>query len=701
MSHDAKQSEHLLVRSEHLDTLLSLAGRVIVASSSQGLAHRTLAARYSARELVDSESVDAAKDLATTSSQLAAELHHLVQSIRMVSLKDFSFRARRLVRDTARRTGKLVHFDVEGEETTVDKAVLEKLADPIAHQLRNALDHGIEDALTRTRNGKDEEGHVILRAYNTERETVIEIEDDGAGVDLEKLRKRAIEIGLIDEATPFNEDLAIQLMAMPGFSTAQSVSEVSGRGVGMDVVSSNIIELGGRLTFETELGRGSTFLFRVPLVSAVNILDGLIVRARDHMLAFPVESIVANIAVRKADINSVFEKGPTIRHLGQLLPLFDLGEILDGEPIEVEGDQIPVLIVEDRGRQLAFRVTEFDAPQKLVVIPFDEEMETPGLEGSTILGNKRLGFIVDVPELLDLALGNEGVKKTTASVKKVSAEDDGVSSASPTKDAPEKAHPITDREQHVQSDDEDDEATRQEFVAEIEKMVPQLNQAVFDLEKSPDDQDLVNTAFRLFHTIKGNLIMIGFPKGGETVHRVESVLDRARAGELELDVKVIDVLMDGVSYVEELMQRCRRGLWQDQAGETILELTDGLLPKPEKTRSEQLDVVDSPVELSAEATHRATNYRKRRVPFYQCYVEFEADLQPPVLVACLIYKRVSEQGDVLGTVPPLPEVEQGTMDGRFKLLMASEAEPEKLEARLGWLLKTHYGARVFRFTRFE
>jgi two-component system chemotaxis sensor kinase CheA len=268
-------------------------------------------------------------------------------------------------------------------------------------------------------------------------------------------------------------------------------------------------------------------------------------------------------------------------------------------------------------------------------------------------------------------------------------------------DAMDMDRPSPIKRERVSELDHEDETTRQEFVAEIERMVPQLNQAVFDLEQSPDDHDLINTAFRLFHTIKGNLIMIGFPRGGETVHRVESVLDRARSGVLGLDDRVIDVLMDGVSYVEELIQRCRKGSFEDLTGETIMELTEALLPQREEVAAATLDVVDTPVELSSDAAHRANNYRKRRVPLYQCFVDFEADLQPPVLVACLIYKRLSELGDVLGTVPPLAEVEAGTMDGRFKLLLASELEPDALEARLTWLLKTHYGAKELRFTRFE
>ncbi len=239
------QSENMLVRSEHLDKLLLLAGAVIVSSSNQSLAYRNLQALLSQKAPVDREVVENSRDLAETTTSISHDLHQLVQAIRTVSLKDFSFRARRLVRDLARKTGKRVRFEFEGEDTAVDKVIVEKLYDPISHQLRNALDHGIEDALSRTRSGKPEEGCIILRAYNTERETFVEIQDDGAGVDLEALRQKGIALGQIGPNDLFTEDDALRLMCMAGVSTARTISEVSGRGVGMDVVYSMITELGG------------------------------------------------------------------------------------------------------------------------------------------------------------------------------------------------------------------------------------------------------------------------------------------------------------------------------------------------------------------------------------------------------------------------------------------------------------------------
>jgi len=199
MSQTAKHSESMLVRGEDLDQLLLLAGGVIIASSNQGLVHKSLQSTFDKSSAVEEETLDASKDLAASTSLLSSDLHQLVQSIRTVNLKDMGFRARRLVRDLSRKTGKLINFEVIGEETTIDKAIVDKLYDPVSHQLRNAVDHGIEDNRTRIRNGKPKEGRIILHAYNTEQETVIEIKDDGAGIPMDALRRKGIEEGVLSE----------------------------------------------------------------------------------------------------------------------------------------------------------------------------------------------------------------------------------------------------------------------------------------------------------------------------------------------------------------------------------------------------------------------------------------------------------------------------------------------------------------------
>ena len=704
MANLPSQSESMLVKSENLDQLLLLAGKVIVASSGQEIVYKNLQALYDRKTAVDERTLDSAKDLMATTSLISADLHRLVQSIRTVTLKDFSFRARRLVRDIARKTGKRVHFEFEGEETTVDKAIVEQLYDPVSHQLRNAIDHGIEDSLTRSRNGKPEEGTIVLRAYNTERETFIEIEDDGAGVDLEALRTKSIEMGRLSPDAPFNEEEALRLMCMPGVSTVETVSEVSGRGVGMDVVLNHITDLGGTVSFTTERGRGSRFTFQVPLVSAVNIMDALVVQAGDYMLAFPIANVVASLSIPRKEVTGTFQKGRSIKYLGNLLPLHNLNRVLDGRPSSEDEETLRVIVVEHKGTRISFVVSEFFSPQKLVIIPFDEGLEVTGLVGTTVLGGRRLGFIVDVPALLQMAVGRSGGlgrrEKTgahpagpTGAAEQEGPAPPGKEEAAPAALAPSaKAGPQTAEEEETED--------AREFMVEVEKLVPGLNESIFVLESDPQNKEQINNAFRLLHTIKGNFIMMGLTKGGEAVHAVESVLDRVRGGELQLSPEVMDILMDGISYVEEAVRLSKTGQWTDEPAPNILEQSASLLPEKPSEEEMITDVASAEIQLSHEATYRAVYHQKNLTPFYQLFVEFDPGLQPSFLVACLIYKRACELGDVLGTVPKLEDIERGVMNGKLKLLLASCLDPEMLEKTLTSLLSEHYGAHRVAFTRF-
>jgi len=698
MSKTDKHSESMLVRGEDLDRLLLLAGEVIIASSNQGLVYKSLQGLLDKNSPVDPETLNDSKDLASSTSLLSSDLHKLVQTIRTVDLKDMGFRARRLVRDLSRKTGKLINFEVIGEETTIDKAIVDKLYDPVSHQLRNAVDHGIEDIQTRTRKGKPKEGRIILNVYNTEQETVIEIKDDGAGIPMDALHKKAVEEGILSEGDPITEEIALELMFTPGFTTSETVSKISGRGVGMDVVRNHIDDLGGTVSFKTEPEKGTTFTFRIPLASAVNIVDALVVRADKNIFAFPISNVVASIAVAKDEISTALEKGKMVKYLESLLPLHSLGNVLEKRFDEIDwadnNETIPILIIEHKGKRIALTVSEFLAPQKLVIIPFDESVSVTGLVGSTILGGRKLGYIVDVPSLISSAMGKE-VRDVTMRLKEKDSEEieDIETSVEPE---PSKVKVSSDEKYYIQT--EDAPAVKQEFIAELEKLLPELNEIVFALESNPSDNEKINAAFRLFHTIKGNLIMMGLPKGGETIHCIESVLDNTRSNKVEVTPELMDIIMDGVSYIEDVVQKLKADAWEDEAAQDILERSAELLPKESFDQKEITDVASEEIKLTHESQYRALIHRKNKSQFYHIYIEFDSGSQPSFLVACLIYRRICDVGDVLGTVPFLSDIEKGMMDGKIKLLFTSDREPDLLENALKDLLTKHYGARLVNLT---
>lgn len=698
MNNADKHSESMLVRGEDLDRLLVLAGEVIIASSNQGLAYKSLQALFDQETAVDVETLNDSKDLAASTSLLSSDLHKLVQTIRTVNLKDMGFRARRLVRDLSRKTGKLIDFEVIGEETTIDKAIVDKLYDPISHQLRNSVDHGIEDIQTRTHKGKSKEGRITLNAYNTDQETVIEITDDGAGIPMDALHRKGVEEGIINESDPINEDMALELMCAPGITTSETVSKISGRGVGMDVVRTHIDDLGGAISFKTEPGKGTTFTFRIPLASAVNIVDALVVRTGKNAFAFPISSVVASIALNKDEIGSALEKGKMVKYLDNLLPLYSLINVLEKrlDEIDLEDNDgtISVLIIEHKGKRIALTVSEFLAPQKLVIIPFDESISVTGLVGSTILGGRKLGYIVDVPSLVGLAMGKE-VRDITTKLK-----DEGPEQIEDIEtevgSAPSETKVAADEKYFIQT--KDGLAVKEEFLAELEKLLPELNEIVFALESNPSDDEKINAAFRLFHTVKGNLIMMGLPKGGETIHCIESVLDNTRSHKVKVTPELMDILMDGVSYIEDMLQKLRTDTWEDKVAEDILEHSMKLLPKQSFDQKEITDVASEEIKLTHESQYRALMHRINKSQFYRIYIEFDSGSQPSFLVACLIYKRICDVGDVLGTVPLLSDIEKGMMEGKIKLLFTSNRELDLLENELKDLFTKHYGARLVNLT---
>lgn len=675
-------SESMVVRLADLDHLLQVAGDVIINASNLTYIYREVLTLFERGTVLDGETLKTMRELAEAASRNGENLHDLVQVIRTVTLKDLVFRARRTVRETARKTGKRVRLEVQGENHLLDKTIVEALYDPLGHQLRNAVTHGIEDPRTRANSGKPEEGIISIHISKNETETFIQITDDGAGIDLETLKQHAIDSGHLTDGSTLNDELALELICKPGLSTAESISESSGRGVGMDVVRDCIEGLGGNLSLHTEQGKGTQFTYRIPLVSAVNILDALIVNAGEHHFAFPIINVVASLSFATEKVQTTMEKGRVIRYLDGLLPLYDLSEVLEPEggglPPLQKGESLQILIIENKGVRIALRVTSFGEPQKLVIIPFGNGLHVRGLVGTTVLGGRELGFVVDVPVFLRRA---EGIPEPTA-IKAESKDQPKVSLGTQegVEEQVEIEAPLTE-----------DEIQERAYVVEAEKMLVSLNETLFQLEQEVDDE-LVNKAFRYFHTIKGNFAMMGFSKTAETIHSVESVLNCIRDRQINFGPEVMDIMMDGVSFVEDVLAQIKRDTWVDTLGTNITEGSAKILPKRE---TRQIREVNEAFELTSESAYRAAAASRAGIPSYHCHVRLQTGGELSFLRGCLIYKRLCEVGDVLACVPPLAELERGLVETQLKFLLATPRDPDRLESVLSRIFKEHYGVERF------
>jgi two-component system chemotaxis sensor kinase CheA len=335
--------------------------------------------------------------------QNTKELQESVMRIRMLPISFAFNRFPRLVHDLSKKTGKDIELILKGEQTELDKTVMEQIGDPLVHLVRNAVDHGIESAEVRLANGKPEKGTIMLNAYHQGGSIVIEIKDDGGGIDREAVFNKALEKGIVDENTILTDAQTFDLLFEPGFSTAKEVSDISGRGVGMDVVKKNIQSLGGRIQVESEQGKGSTFRVNLPLTLA--ILDGQLVQVGTETYIIPLITIVESLQPQKELINRV--SGDMILYRLRednvpVIPIYQLFNI----PCEFENiENCLLVVVEADGQKIGLMVDDLLAQQQVVIKSLnDNYQQVEGVSGATILGDGSVAMILDVPGIISMAL---------------------------------------------------------------------------------------------------------------------------------------------------------------------------------------------------------------------------------------------------------------------------------------------------------
>lgn len=329
--------------------------------------------------------------------QNTRELQESVMKIRMLPISFAFSRFPRLVRDLGGQLGKQVKLVLQGEETELDKTVMEKIGDPLVHLVRNSLDHGLESTNKRLQAGKPEAGTIILNAYHQGGNIVIEIRDDGAGLNEDKILTKAIERGLVSEHDALTPQEIHQLIFLPGFSTADSVSDISGRGVGMDVVRRNIQELNGNIDVHSVAGKGSTFTIRLPLTLA--ILDGQLVRVANEKYVIPLVSIVESIQLDAKDMSHIAGSQPVMPLRDEYIPIVYLNRVFnlsDGPDLT---DAMLVVVDSDNGK-IGLVVNELLGQQQVVIKSLEQNYErVSGISGATILGDGTVALIIDVTGL--------------------------------------------------------------------------------------------------------------------------------------------------------------------------------------------------------------------------------------------------------------------------------------------------------------
>ena len=336
--------------------------------------------------------------------RIAGELQEGVMKIRMVPISQIFSRFPRVVRDLSRDLNKKINLVIEGEDTELDKSVTEDLLDPIMHCVRNSLDHGIEQPADRAEAGKPEEGTLILKASNEGNLIVIDIADDGAGIDVNKVRQKAIDRGLIHPNKIISDQEAYQLIFEPGFSTADKISAVSGRGVGLDVVRTQIEKLKGSVVVTSERGFGTKFSIRLPLTLA--IIQGLLVRVGEEVYSIPITSVIESHRVRQDEINTI-DNYEVLNVRNEVISILRLDRLFNIKQTE-EKDHYFIVIVGSADKKIGVMVDSLIGEEDVVIKPLrDQFTKSPGVAGASILGDGSVSLIIDVSQLLELGVRQE------------------------------------------------------------------------------------------------------------------------------------------------------------------------------------------------------------------------------------------------------------------------------------------------------
>ncbi|MDR2792552.1 MAG: chemotaxis protein CheA [Treponema sp.] len=336
--------------------------------------------------------------------RITGELQEGVMRIRMVPISQIFSRFPRLVRDLSKSLNKKINLVIEGEETELDKSVVEDLLDPIMHSVRNSLDHGIEAPAERKAAGKPEEGMVLLKATNEGNMIVIEIADDGKGIDVEGVKAKAIEKGLINPNKVLSDVEAFNLIFEPGFSTAKSITSISGRGVGLDVVRRSIEKLNGTVTVNSERGKGTKFTIKLPLTLA--IIQGLLVRVGSEIYSIPITSVIESLRIKPEDIKMI-DNYEVFNIRNDVVSLLRLNRLF-GIRTEEKQEYNFIVIVGTAEKKMGFMVDSLIGEEDVVIKPLrDQFTNSPGIAGASILGDGSVSLIIDVSQLLELGLRKE------------------------------------------------------------------------------------------------------------------------------------------------------------------------------------------------------------------------------------------------------------------------------------------------------
>ncbi|MCL2005033.1 MAG: ATP-binding protein [Planctomycetaceae bacterium] len=698
--HQNRGVDRMLVRIEHLDKLLNLAGEVIITSSTLHELQRDMVDAVTNHRPMTEGDLQIIKSADESSARISQDLHDLVMAIRMVEIGETFKLFRRPVRDLARNLKKDIELKFEGDKVLVDKALAERLVEPVLHMLRNAADHGLETPIERLHAGKNETGIILLRAIEHEHETEIIISDDGRGIDEEKIYERARKQGYL---RPNEHPDLLHILCASGFSTKERATDTSGRGVGLDLVSTMVAEFSGTISLENVPKQGFTIRLNIPKLKAVNIIDALIVRCNDTLYALSIDQVVSLQGLKLDQIQASMDRDRFIKYLGTPIPLFDLSELLGSETTRLDNPEVvPVVIIEGKKDTIACIVSEFLAPSKLVNVPLAKDMfnqEALGIAGTCIISGGRVGMTVDINTTVAKAVGaplgpDEG-HGDAASFSDDSQTHEEVAVAFgtsiPTSTAvrhtqdelvaKSKLSAQRDRiaarmEETSQKDLSDTDIT--DLLTELSRGLMELQDVLLSLENDKDSE-LMKEAFRRLHAAKGNFTMLGVTASANLAHKLETLLDHVRKDQIEMSQELMDTMLDGVSELNLATKTLPKSVPADN--EALLERIEATMRTLDKdeTITDPDQLLGTTFTLVPTVELQLLGALKQGSQAYETFIRFKPGRQAEFLIAYLTLRKLCYHGTILSTLPSIADIENGHCGLAIKVLWASPLKPDELK----------------------
>ncbi|MDR1963989.1 MAG: Hpt domain-containing protein [Planctomycetaceae bacterium] len=696
----ARGVDRMLVRLEHLDKLLNLAGEVIITSSTLHELQRDMVDAVTHHRTMTEGDLQIIKSADEASARISQDLHDLVMAIRMVEIGETFKLFRRPVRDLGRNLKKEIELKFEGEKVLVDKALAERLVEPLLHMLRNAADHGLETPIERIHEGKSETGTLLLKAIEHEHETEILVSDDGRGIDEQKIVERARKTGLI---RPSDQLTVLQILCLSGFSTKEKATDTSGRGVGLDLVNTMVGEFGGTVEMENQPKRGCTFRLHIPKLKAVNIIDALIVRCSNTLYALSIDQVVSLQGIKTDQIQASMDRERFIKYLGQPIALFDLSELLGGGiSVQDNPEIVPVVILEGKKERIACVVTEFLAPSKLVNVPLVKDMfdrDGTGIAGTCIISGGRVGMTVDINTVVAMATGEplkpeeDDVSSSFSFSKPAEADKDDFvfSSSVPGSVAIKHSQDelITKAKLSAQRDriaNRIEESSQKDLTeTDISDLLTELSRGLMELQdvllslENDKDPELMKEAFRRLHAGKGNFTMLGVTSSAGLAHELETLLDHVRKGRIEMSQELMDIMLDGVAELNAATKMLPQTT--PEINPTLLSRIDAMMRSLEKNEpvTDPDQLLGTAFTLVPTVELQLLGALKQHAQAYETFIRFKPGRQAEFLVAYLTLRKLCYHGTILATLPSISDIENGHCGSAIKVLWASPLKPEALK----------------------